>query len=100
MLPPLSSIGSLPSVDQLTLNPSAKKPDNGEFAKLFQSTVSEVDNTQHSADAAVKNFLNGGQGELHTTILATQKADLQFDMFMQVRNKVVSAYQEVMKIQL
>ena len=100
MLPPLSSIPSLPSVDQLTLNPSAKASDNGEFAKLLQTTVQEVDNSQHSADAAVKNFLNGGDGELHSTILATQKADLQFDMFMQVRNKVVSAYQEVMKIQL
>lgn len=100
MLPPLSSIGSLPSVDQLTIKPASKAPDTGEFAKLFQSTIKEVDGAQHSADASVKSFLNGGEGELHSTILATQKADLQFDMFMQVRNKVISAYQEVMKIQL
>ena len=101
MLPPLSSIGSLPPVSQLTLDPSTKvASDNGEFAQLFQSTIREVDSAQHSADSAMNNFLNGGQGELHSAILADQKAGLQFDMFMQVRNKVVSAYQEVMKIQL
>ncbi len=100
MLPPLSSIGSLPSSDQLSLKPPSKASESGDFAKLVQSTINEVDGTQHSADAAVKSFLNGGAGELHSTILATQKADLQFDMFMQVRNKVVNAYQEVMKIQL
>ncbi len=36
--------------------------------------------------------------DLHTTILATQRAELEFQMFMQVRNKVVSAYQEIMKM--
>lgn len=100
MLPPISSIGSLPSVDQLSLSSTAKAANNGEFSKLFQSTIKEVDGAQHSSEAAVKDFLNGSGGELHSTILATQKADLQFDMFLQVRNKVVNAYQEVMKIQL
>ena len=42
-----------------------------------------------------------GEGvDLHSTILASQRAELEFQMFMQVRNKVVSAYQEVMKMQL
>lgn len=101
MLPPLSSIGSLPSVSQLTLDPANKvSSDKGDFAQLFQSTIQEVEGSQHSADAAMKSLLNGGQGELHSAILADQKAGLQFDMFLQVRNKVVSAYQEVMKIQL
>ena len=100
MLPPISSIGSLPSVDQLSLNSTLKASDGGEFAKLFHTTVQQVAQGQASADTAVKNFLNGDGAELHSTILATQKADLQFDMFLQVRNKVVSAYQDVMKIQL
>ena len=45
--------------------------------------------------------LSGGTSqELHSTILATQNADLNFQMFMQVRNKVVSAYEEIMKMQV
>ena len=49
---------------------------------------------------AIQGYLSGQNGELHSTILATQTAELQFDMFMQVRNKVVGAYQEIMKMQV
>jgi flagellar hook-basal body complex protein FliE len=37
---------------------------------------------------------------LHTTVLATQRAEMSFDMFQQVRNKMVGAYQEIMKMQI
>ena len=48
----------------------------------------------------MEQFLSGEGEDLHSTILASQRADLEFQMFMQVRNKVVSAYQEVMKMQM
>jgi flagellar hook-basal body complex protein FliE len=48
----------------------------------------------------VERFLSGEGEDLHSTILASQRADLEFQMFMQVRNKVVSAYQEIMKMQM
>ncbi len=55
MLPPLSSIGSLPSVSQLTLDPANKlAPIKATSPKLFQSTIQEVEGSQHSADAAMK----------------------------------------------
>ncbi len=38
--------------------------------------------------------------DVHTAVLATQRADLSFELFMQVRNKVVSAYQELMRMQV
>jgi flagellar hook-basal body complex protein FliE len=48
----------------------------------------------------VQKFLSGDTDELHTTILATQKAELAFQLGLQVRNKVVDAYQEIMKMQM
>jgi len=48
----------------------------------------------------VERFLSGEGEDLHSTILASQRADLEFQMFMQVRNKIVSAYQEIMKMQV
>ena len=54
----------------------------------------------NNASESVQNFLTGQNEDLHTTILATQKASLAFELGMQVRNKVVDAYQEVMKMQL
>ena len=38
--------------------------------------------------------------KMHSVILASQRAELEFDMFLQVRNKVVSAYQEIMRMQV
>jgi len=52
------------------------------------------------ATSSVQRFLSGEGEELHSTILATQRAELAFEMFQQVRNKVVSAYQEIMRMQM
>ena len=46
------------------------------------------------------NFLSGEGEELHKVALATQQADLSFQLFMQVRNKVVTAYNQVMQMQV
>ena len=48
----------------------------------------------------MERFLAGDSEELHTTILATQRAELAFEMFLQTRNKVVGAYQEIMRMQM
>jgi flagellar hook-basal body complex protein FliE len=57
-----------------------------------------VEGTRSDAAKSVEQFLSGNGEDLHSTILATQRAELEFQMFMQVRNKVVSAYQEIMKM--
>jgi flagellar hook-basal body complex protein FliE len=79
---------------------SSQSAGGGEFKSLFDSAVQQVESSRQSADAAVRSYLSGENTELHSTVLATQNAELQFDMFMQVRNKVVSAYQEIMKMQV
>jgi flagellar hook-basal body complex protein FliE len=70
------------------------------FKDILSGAVNEVESSRASATESVNRFLSGEGDDLHSTILATQRADLEFQMFMQVRNKVVSAYQEVMKMQL
>ena len=71
-----------------------------DFGQILQSTINQVEQTHKTANDAIGKFLSGEEGELHNTVLATQKADLQFEMFMQVRNKVVNAYQEIMRMQI
>jgi flagellar hook-basal body complex protein FliE len=44
--------------------------------------------------------VTGENQDLHSTILATQRASLDFDLLLQMRNKVVQSYQEVMRMQL
>ena len=59
-----------------------------------------MESLNSSAADSVQKFLSGDNEELHTTILATQKAELAFQLGLQVRNKVVDAYQEIMKMQM
>src|SRR5690349_1719611 len=73
--------------------------DNG-FHSMLEGMVGRVEKSQAGATQAVENFLTGGNEELHSVALATQRAELEFDLFLQVRNKVVQAYQEVMRMQV
>ncbi len=59
-----------------------------------------MEQTRNEAAQSVENFLSGEGEELHTTVLATQRAELSFELGLQVRNKVVQAYQEIMRMQL
>jgi flagellar hook-basal body complex protein FliE len=97
---PISSINSISQIPQIPLDQAVLSKDSGEFQNVLKSAVQEVEQSHAKATDAIKNFLTGEDGELHSTVLATQTAELQFNMFMQVRNKVVSAYQEIMRMQI
>jgi flagellar hook-basal body complex protein FliE len=79
---------------------SASAASGASFQSVLQNAVNNVENSSAQADAAVSNYLSGGNQEIHSMVLATQNADLNFEMFMQVRNKVVSAYEEIMRMQV
>lgn len=85
---------AVPSLGQQTA------PQGTGFQSALQAAIGQVENSRVAADGAIQKFLSGEDQELHSTILATQNAELQFEMLMQVRNKVVSAYEEIMKMQL
>ncbi|SRR5258706_1558974 len=70
------------------------------FQSVFTDAVSKVESFQNNAQASINRFLNGEGEELHQVAMKTQEADLSFQLFLQVRNKIVSAYQEVMRMQV
>jgi flagellar hook-basal body complex protein FliE len=95
------NISGLSSISQISTDVAAPAAGDGgtsSFKDIFNGAIGEVENSRSSASKSVEQFLSGDGGDLHSTILATQRADLEFQMFMQVRNKVVSAYQEIMKM--
>jgi flagellar hook-basal body complex protein FliE len=73
---------------------------SSEFSNILQGAIDQVEGSRNNANQSVQNFLSGDGEDLHSTVLAVQRADLEFEMLMQVRNKVVSAYQEVMRMQM
>jgi flagellar hook-basal body complex protein FliE len=86
------------TIDAPQLTP--KRVGNNEFSSVLETAIEQVERSRESAADSVRRILGGEKDELHETVLETQKAELQFEMFLQVRNKVVSAYQEVMKMQV
>jgi flagellar hook-basal body complex protein FliE len=72
----------------------------GAFSDILANTIGSVQSLQNDAASAAKKFMTGESEDVHTVALAGQQAELAFELGLQVRNKVVSAYQEVMKMQL
>jgi len=72
----------------------------GDFKQVFASAIQSVEGAGQQAQASVERFLTGEGEDLHNTVLAVTKAEMAFDLFLQTRNKVVSAYQEIMRMQL
>jgi flagellar hook-basal body complex protein FliE len=100
MVPPITT--SLPPIQSLPViqPPSLAPATHGEFQSMFASAINSVESFRKDADTKVGNFLAGEGEELHNVIISTQKAELSFELFQQVRNKVVQAYQEVMRMQM
>ena len=99
----INSIGAIQSpapIEPIQSASQASSSSSIDFRSVLADTVGAVESASAAADSAIQGFLTGQNQELHSTVLATQRASLAFDMFMQARNKVVSAYQEIMKMQV
>jgi flagellar hook-basal body complex protein FliE len=94
---PLSITGPIQSPRLASPGPGAPR---GAFQAVLADAVSRVENFRLDAQTRVDSFLAGEEQELHQVIVDVQRAELAFEMFLQVRNKVVQAYQEIMRIQM
>jgi flagellar hook-basal body complex protein FliE len=70
------------------------------FADMLSNALKQVNELQGSSDQEINRILAGDMNDVHSAMIAIQKAGLSFQMLMQVRNKLVEAYQEVMRMQV
>lgn len=70
------------------------------FGSILEGAMGEVNHLQNAADQAVEELATGRSEDVHNTMIALQKADVSFQLLMQIRNKVVSAYETVMRMQI
>lgn len=96
----LPGVGSLPPIG-LTDFPDGSQPQqNGEnFGSVLRGALAQVDELNTGAEQQIGNMLNGGDSDLSSVMVAVEKADVAFQLMMQVRNKIVSAYQDVERMQ-
>jgi flagellar hook-basal body complex protein FliE len=100
MLPILPVHLTIPPIQAPALSESAGTAGGAAFQSVLNDAVEKVEGFGHNAAASINNFLSGEGEELHDVALKTQEAELTFDLFLQARNKVVAAYQEVMRMQV
>ena len=69
------------------------------FAGVLQTMVQQTSELDQKASQSVTGLLNGQGVEIHDAMISTQKADMAFELALQVRNKAVGAYQQMMGMQ-
>lgn len=97
--PILSTHLSIPSIT-MPAAPTSTTSTGGAFQSAFADAVNQVETFQQNAQASASKFLSGEGEELHHVAITAQQAELSFQLFMQVRNKIVAAYNQVMQMQV
>lgn len=103
---PLLNLKQFPAVSPLgeagkaSANQPELVPDGVNFGDILKQAMQEVDAAQHTATQEARNLMTGEATDMHSAILAVQKADVSFQMMMAVRSKLLDAYREVMRMQM
>jgi flagellar hook-basal body complex protein FliE len=95
----IDPIGSLttPLVDVSPAVDQTKPDSSGDFSASLTRLIDSVEATGKEANAAVGRMIDG-TGDVHEAMIALQRAELSFQLTMQVRNKLVSAYQDIQRM--
>ncbi|KRI42982.1 flagellar hook-basal body complex protein FliE, partial [Acinetobacter baumannii] len=70
------------------------------FSTYLKNAVQDINSLQKSSEALNQGLATGQVQDLHQVMIASQKAGVALDMAMQIRNKAVEAYQEIMRMQI
>ena len=96
----LKALGGVGVSKNLEAKKTGTEEEGGSFANTLAESLDKVNDLQKEADKAIEDFATGKTRNIHETMIAVNKADLAFRLTMQVRNKIVEAYQEVMRTQV
>jgi len=70
------------------------------FSTVLKDSMSKVNELQQGADKAIDGLAKGEVENVHETMIAIEKANISFNLMVQVRNKLIQAYEEVMRTQV
>jgi flagellar hook-basal body complex protein FliE len=84
--------------ESLNRAPNEVSSPGSKFADLLRESIANVNQAQQTADAMAQDIATGKSDNIHETMIAISKAELGFNFMVQVRNKVLEAYQDIMKM--
>ncbi len=77
--------------------PQAKEEQGESFLNTLNDAIGEVNELRNEADRAVEELAAGEEKDIHNTMIALEKAEISFQLMMQVRNKIITAYETIMR---
>ena len=80
-------------------SPMSKAGDDGGVAKLFSNFVKQTNETQVTSDRAINDLVLGKTDNVQQVIMAVANAEMSFQMFMEIRNKLIDSDNELMRMQ-
>jgi len=75
--------------------PQTSSARESDFKTTLENCISQVESLHSDAEKRVEGLLSGQGNDVHSAIIAVEKADLSFQLMMQVRNKIVQAYEQI-----
>jgi flagellar hook-basal body complex protein FliE len=82
------------------LNETTPLNETHAFKNVMLKYLEDVNTLQHDADSQIQRLVAGETEDLHQVMLAMDEAETSFELMMEIRNKLVSAYQDLMKMQM
>ena len=76
------------------------KESNASFGETLSKAITDVNSLQKEAGNAVEKMVVGEAVDLHEVMIAAEKAKTSFDLLMEIRNKTIDAYREIMRMQV
>ncbi len=81
-----------------TNNKGLKNTSGASFGNMLKNHLQDINRLQNEAHKAVESLSVGNEKNIHETMIALEKADISFKLMMQVRDKIVKAYEEIMRL--
>ena len=81
------------------ITPPGKKEDEASFKTVINKFIDDVDQMQKVSDQTVKDFASGEVTDIHQVMVAAEEANLSFQLMMEVRNRLLESYREIMRMQ-
>jgi flagellar hook-basal body complex protein FliE len=96
----ISKMGPLGGVNPVNTDglSKAKEAGGGDFGKVLQNSINQIQEMNTNAEVSLEKLASGEVQDIHQVMIAVEKANLTFETMMQVRNKLLAAYNEIMNM--
>lgn len=96
----ISGVNSVNGIAASSVKAAGKTDDNVSFKDLLLDALNNVNTLEQESARMTEDFIAGRTDNIHSVLIAAEKASISLQFVMEVRNKVLEAYQEIMRMQV